>query len=147
MANTTQKKINLKYRLLRADSNEHSIVVRYFTDIITEDMLATEFDHNGAIMRTEGGWPTRTRTDYNINIWQVPSPSQEEIEKVIQGAAPADWLYLQEMILNPTIDTSLANVVNLVDTVGEIEKDLHPLIFNPESNTSVSNTQTTNVGV
>lgn len=143
----TPKKINLKYRLIRTDANEHSIVVRYFTDIVTEDSLATEFNPDGSIVRTEGGWPARTRTDYNLNIWKVPSPSQEEIEKIIQASAPADWLYLQEMILNPNVDTSLSNAVSLIDTVGSIEKELHPLIFIPESNTTVANAQSTNVGV
>ena len=39
--------MEVKYRIIGVDTNEHSITVRYFTDKITEEMLSVEFDRKG----------------------------------------------------------------------------------------------------
>lgn len=125
--------MEVKYRIILVDPEEHSIVVRYFTDKVTEEMLATEFDSNGNPVLTEAGYPTRCRTDYHINIFQVPSPSQEEIVKIINYNAPYEWLNMQEQINDPDIDTSLSDIVGLVNTTGIAEKPSE-VIF-PTANT------------
>jgi hypothetical protein len=114
--------MEVKYRIILVDPSEHSIVVRYFTDKVTEEMLATEFDANNKPVLTEEGFPTRCRTDYHINIFQVPSPSEEEIVKIIDYNAPYDWLNMQEQIKDPEVDTSLSNVTSMINTVGTAVK-------------------------
>jgi len=128
--------MEVKYRIIKVEPEEHSIVVRYFTDKITEEMLATELDINDNPVLTEEGFPTRCRTDYHINIFQVPSPSEEEIVKIINYNAPYDWLNMQEQIKDPEVDTSLSSVSNLVNTIGTAVKPI-PVItdFSISANT------------
>ena len=98
--------MNVKFRILQIDPNEHSVVVRYYTDIVTEDYLATSKNADGSIIKTPDGYPERCRTDYNINIFNT-SASEEDIMKQIYLASPRDWLAMHEDIINPKIDTSL----------------------------------------
>ena len=75
--------MQVKYRIINVDAAQHSIVVRYFTDTITEDMLASSKDVDGVIERTSDGYPVKCQTDYNINVWKTdPSPTQEDIKKL-----------------------------------------------------------------
>lgn len=107
--------MKINYRILKVDEKEHSIIVRYYTDIITEDKLANSWDENG-IARTEEGFPIVCRTDYNFNIWETPSPTEERIKEIIMNGAPVDWLRLQEQIANNEIDTTLSEVKPLENT-------------------------------
>lgn len=107
--------MKINYRILKVDEQEHSIIIRYYTDIITEDKLATSWNENG-IIRTSEGYPLRCRTDYNFNIWETPSPSEERIIEIIMNGAPVNWLHLQEQIANNEIDTSLSEVKPLETT-------------------------------
>jgi hypothetical protein len=95
------------------------MVVRYYTDEITEQDLATSYivDENGnSILQTRtDGSPVRCQTDYNINIWKTPAPSENEIKEIITQSAPYDWFKLKIAIKNPDIDTSLSNVFPLLD--------------------------------
>jgi hypothetical protein len=34
--------MNLKYKIIETDTAQHSIVVRYYTDVVTETILATD---------------------------------------------------------------------------------------------------------
>lgn len=115
----------VKYRILSVDTNEHSIVVRYFTDNITEEKLATSYDSNNAIVLTANGYPVSCRTDYNINIFRTsPQPTSDDIQDIILHSAPVDWLRLQEDIANTKIDTSLSLIQNLENTVGEFDPNI-----------------------
>lgn len=100
--------MKINYRIVRVDENEHSILVRYYTDIVTEEHLATPKTPSGGFETTPEGYPVSCRTDYYFNIWETPSPSQERIIEIIENGAPRDWLYLQEQILNANVDTSLS---------------------------------------
>lgn len=108
------EEMKVKYRIIEVDSSQHSIVVRYYTDILSQDDLATSFDTNNTIMRRPDGTPQRCQTDYNINIWKTdPSPTIEDIHEIAKGAAPYDWFKLKHAVLNPNVDTTL-NVVNSI---------------------------------
>lgn len=106
--------MNVNYRLLNIDKKEHSIVVRYFTDTVNETMLATEFNSDGSVKMTANGYPTRCRTDYNLTIYDIPSPTSNAIIDIIQRSAPVSWLYMQEQIANPSVDTDLTDVEPLL---------------------------------
>lgn len=84
----------IKYRIIDKNVNEHSILVRYYTNKITEDFLANSFDEDNKIIRTKDGYPVRCRTDTNITIYKTDS-TEKEIDELIQGHAPVQWLKLQ----------------------------------------------------
>ena len=113
--------MKLKYKILKIDEKEHSLLVRYYTDIITEDFLANAFDETGKIIKESDGSPKLCRTDTHFNIWETPSPSLEELEKTIISSAPLEWLKLQEKIKNPEIDTSLSSIKHKVGVETEFE--------------------------
>lgn len=138
--------ISIKYKIIELVPEEHSITVRFFTDKITEDMLATEFNNEGDIVRRNDGSPLRCRTDYFINIMKTPTPSIDEVKEMIKLNAPAEWLYMQEQILNPTVDTSLTDLEPLLNTTGVIVKEVAEPIYNSSNtNVNVNNTDTNNI--
>lgn len=106
--------MNIKYKILSVDPNEHSMVVRFYTDTLTEEMLATYKNADGSAVREEDGSIKNCRTDYNINVWQVPAPTGADLESFIMSHAPVYWFDLQEKIHNPEIDTSMDAISSLV---------------------------------
>lgn len=96
--------MNLKYKIIEVYPEQHSIVVRFYTDVITEEMLATDV-LNGVIRRG--------RTDFNIDL-PFPAPTGDALKELIVSKAPSDWLATQEAVLNPILDTSLSSVAGLV---------------------------------
>lgn len=94
----------IKYKIVEVNTNEHSIVVRYYTDLVTEEMLATDI-LDGVIRRC--------RTDYSINL-PVPVPTGSALNDFINVRAPVEWLKTQEDVLNPNVDTALSEVAALV---------------------------------
>lgn len=94
----------IKYKIIETNVVEHSIVVRYYTDIITEAMLATDVLNN--VIR-------RCRTDYALDL-PVPTPAGTALHDFIVARAPTAWLETQEAVLNPNIDTSLSAIIALV---------------------------------
>jgi len=96
--------MNLKYKIIEVYPEQHSIVVRFYTDVITEEMLATDV-LNGVIRRC--------RTDFNIDL-PFPAPTGDALKELIVSKAPSNWLATQEAILNPVLDTSLSSVAGLV---------------------------------
>ena len=105
--------MNIHYRIVRVDPAAHGMVVRYFTDVVTEMDLANSFDEDGSIRLNSDGYPLTTRTDVLMSIYDTPTPSREEIEKRIMLNAPVDWLKLQEDIKNPDVDTKMTDIRNL----------------------------------
>ena len=103
----------IKYKIIDINTAEHSIVVRYYTDIITEAMLATDVLDN--VIR-------RCRTDYSFDL-PVPTPSGTALHDFIVARAPTAWLHTQEDVLNPAIDTSLSAIVPLVGVEVGIESN------------------------
>jgi hypothetical protein len=105
--------MNIHYRIVRVDSGSHGIVVRYFTDKVTEMDLANSFNEDDTVKLNADGYPVSTRTDVLMSIYDTPAPSNEELEKRIMLNAPVDWLKLQEDIIDPNVDTKLAAARNL----------------------------------
>lgn len=124
--------MKIHYRLLQIDKKEHSIVVRYYTDLITEEKLANEFNEDGTIKMSENGnYPSKCRTDCNLNIFETPSPSKEDIIKIIEQSAPITWLHMQEQILNENIDTNLESIEDILYQSNNFNSMLN---FNPSVN-------------
>lgn len=105
--------MNIHYRILKVDPASHGIVVRYFTDKVTEMDLANSLNPDGSVILNADGYPVSTRTDVMLNIYDTPAPSNDEIEKRIMMSAPTQWLKLQEDIVDPEVDTKMTDVRNL----------------------------------
>ena len=138
--------MSIKFKILSVDSNSHSMVVRYFSDLVSEDNLASEFDLNGNILKDQNGSPVRCRTDYNISIRDFPSPSEERLIEIASEYAPKDFFNTFEKVNDPGIDTSLSAAVNMINTVyNVIEKKPEPSVnIEQMLNQLVANNQTSN---
>lgn len=106
--------MKINYRILDYNEKEHSMIVRYFTDNITEVMLCSYTDANGDPVLTEGGWPVRCRSDYNMTFFDNKTPTTQDVQKLVERNAPALWLKLQEEIEDPVIEVSMEAVKPLV---------------------------------
>ncbi len=115
--------MNLGYRIVKADAAEHGILVRYFTDKVTEIDLATSFNDDGSVKVNADGYPLSTRTDMFMSIYETPAPSYEQIKKDIILRAPLDWLKLQEDIKNKAVDTKLTELKDHVGEAGTFTTD------------------------
>jgi len=106
----------MKYKIIEINSVDHSIVVRFYTNKITEADLAVDVDDKGSILRC--------RTDFNIDL-PVPPPTGDALEKFILRRAPRDWLKVREDVADPMVDTSLAHLLPLlgVEQTGSIAND------------------------
>jgi len=114
--------MDIHYKIIEVNPDEHSIVVRYFTDLITEEMLATIPD---AVEKRLDGSPIRCRTDYNINV-PIPAPEGEDLHNFILSRAPVHWLDTQEKIANTEVDTSLSSLKDLMNVKKTVTVSLEP---------------------
>ena len=115
--------MNIHYRIIKVDPAAHGIVVRYFTDKVTEMDLANSLNADGSAILNADGYPVSTRTDVMMSIYDTPAPSNDEIEKRIMLNAPVDWLKLQEDIKDPDINTRLSEARNLTGESKSITLD------------------------
>lgn len=106
--------MNIQYRIIKVDPAAHGIVIRYFTDKVTEMDLANSLNPDGSVILNADGYPLSTRTDIMMSIYDTPAPSNEELEKRIMLNAPVDWLKLQEDIKDPNVDTKMKESKKLV---------------------------------
>lgn len=79
--------MQINYRILSADESECSIVVRYWTDLLSEKDLSIDPKEPNDV-------PLRCRTDYNLNIWDA-SLSEDQIHDFILSNAPIAWFELK----------------------------------------------------
>lgn len=93
------------YRILSIDENESSIVVRYWTDQLSEKELSVDPNE-------ENDQPTTCRTDYNLNI--KADMSEAELHDFIVSCAPTNWFALKHDVKDPEVDTSFNQVKPLV---------------------------------
>jgi len=82
--------MEIKYRILSVDKNEHSLIIRYYTDILTEEILTSYFGDDGKPVIDDSGKPVRCRTDYNLSLWKTVY-TEEELHDYIKQCAPAAW--------------------------------------------------------
>lgn len=138
--------MTVKFKILNKELDQHSVVVRYYTDTFTEDSLATSYinDANGnrVIDRNPDGSPKRCQTDYNINIWNVAATqitaNSAALVDYISKAAPFDWFDLKEAVMNVNVDTNMA----LVDALIGVEfKTERPIIIVDTPNPAVDLTE------
>lgn len=98
--------MNVHYKIVEVWPQDHLIVVRYWTDNISEEFLAVSPD------KTEDGTYVRCRTDVSLAV-PVPAPSDEELEKLITNNIPYNFLKTLEDVHNPDVDTSMKSIMSL----------------------------------
>jgi len=81
--------MNLHYRILSVDEDEFSMVVRFFTDEISERELSINPNE-------QSDTPDRCRTDYNLNLWR--EMTEDQLHQHIAQSAPVQWLMRKERI-------------------------------------------------
>lgn len=106
--------MDIHYRIIGYNPNEHSIEVRYWTDDMDEFDLCSLYNDNGNPMLTEDGYPVRCRTDVNITIYETPSPDEKKLRQIIMNNAPINWFRLLDDVKSNSIDTSLSCVMDKV---------------------------------
>jgi hypothetical protein len=106
--------MKINYRVLSYNEKDHSMTVRYWTDILSEDDLALIFDEYGKIVYNANGYPVRARTDVNLTFYNNPNPSEEDILNKIKKSSPFEWMKLLEQNKLSNTQYSLANVVSFV---------------------------------
>lgn len=102
--------MKINYRILKIDKSQNSIEVRYWTDKISEEQLSSEFEPDGSPRKYDNGEIMRCKTDYNINLYEIYSPSERDLEEIIMRNAPIMWLKNQEDLLDPSLKLDLSVV-------------------------------------
>lgn len=116
--------MNLHYKIVEVWPQDHLVVVRFWTDALSEDFLAS------SDIRKEDGTPVRCRSDVSVTL-PIPAPEGEELEKLLVSYAPLEWMKLLEKVQAPEIDTSLTQVQYLlgvakVKSMEEVEELVNP---------------------
>ena len=129
--------MNIQYRIIKVDPECHGVLVRYFTDKVTEMDLASSFNEDGSVKLNADGYPLSARTDVMMSIYETPTPSRDEIEKRIMMNAPVDWLKLQEDIKNPKVNTKMTPLRHMVGdsksfTLDELQEIRSAFLAKPE---------------
>ena len=114
--------MHIKYKIVGFSTEEHTIVVRYYSDVTTEEDLAVRDVDTGEIIRHSDtdGTIKNCRTDVNITLWDVPALTGSDLDEYISRHAPKQWFEILEKIKDPAIDTTLSTIK---DMVGE-ERDV-----------------------
>jgi hypothetical protein len=114
--------MKVHYKIVEVWPQDHLIVARYWTDLISEIDLASDPS------RKDDGTPWRCRTDVSISL-QVPAPQGEELETIILRNAPIGFLKTLEAVKDPNTDTSLDHIKTMLGvTVSKDESELDKFI-------------------
>lgn len=113
--------MNLHYKIVEVWPSDHLIVIRYWTDMLSEEFLASDSN------RKEDGTPVRCRSDVSLTL-PIPTPTGKELEELIVRQAPLQWLKTLEKVQAPDIDTSMTDILNLKDAqfTTDVSKALNP---------------------
>ena len=102
--------MEIKYKIISVNPADHGIVVRFYSDTISEEDLAIRNPDTGEIILDDDGNIEACRTDYSITLWDAPTLTGEALEEVIMGCAPTQWLELLGKIADASVDTSLSGI-------------------------------------
>jgi hypothetical protein len=94
--------MQINYRVLSIDEKECSVVVRYWTDKLSERELSVNPDEQNDL-------PERCRTDYNLNLWDL-GMSEDELHNYLLSCAPVGWFKLKGQLKDKNGDTALSRV-------------------------------------
>lgn len=123
--------MNIKYKIIEKYPSSRQIVVRFFTDLVDENHLATEVDPitKQATNLDDFGVPRRCKTDVAITLpLRVLTPEEEK--NIIMKQCMWEWLQDEERVINSknTPDQELSNVVG---SITSMSTSIGVLNFNP----------------
>jgi hypothetical protein len=98
--------MNIHYKIVEVWPDDHLIVARYWTDIITEEFLASTPE------KLEDGSPARCRSDVALSI-PIPAPNESELKEFLLVNAPSYFLKTLEDVQNPEVDTTMSSILDL----------------------------------
>lgn len=113
----------IKYRILSVDDNERSFVVRFFSDELSEEELASHFDRDGKPILGEDGKPVRCRTDINMTLYNDEDIDEDKVKEMITRGAPRAWFELKTKAKDkfiPKPSDALSKIVGKDEDVGEV---------------------------
>jgi hypothetical protein len=99
--------MNINYKIVEVWSKDHLIVVRFWTDVLSEEFLASDSN------RKYDGTPVRCRSDVSITL-PIPAPTGEELDNIITRQAPVSWLKTLEDVIDPEVNTSMIHIEELL---------------------------------
>ena len=128
--------MNINYKIVEVWPNDHLIVARFWTDVLSEEFLASDSN------RKEDGTPVRCRSDVSITL-PVPAPTGNDLQKLILMNAPIAWLKTLEDVQDPNVNTDMSAIENLVGLIStksatEIQKMINPGISQQMSDEEIS---------
>jgi len=100
--------MNIYYRILDIYPDNGTMTVRYWTDELTEELLASDNK------KDKDGRPLRCRSDVSINIPIPALPTERKYHKYLLTYAPKAALERMEKIQNKTINEELNILSTLV---------------------------------
>ena len=103
--------MNIHYKIVEVWPNDHLIVARYWTDIVSEEFLNSNPNNS---YRKDDGTPLRCRSDVALSI-PIPAPDEEALKEIILKNAPYEFLKMLENVQNPEIDTSMSEILAIKD--------------------------------
>ncbi len=106
--------MQIKYKIMGFSAEEHTILVRYYTDVTTEEDLANIDPESGEIIRHSDGSIKNCRTDVNITLWDVPVLTGSDLDEFISRHAPKQWFEILEKVKDPAVDTTLSTIEDMV---------------------------------
>ena len=102
--------MKIKYKIISTNPADHGIVVRFYTDTISEEDLAVRNPDTGEIILDDDGNIGACRSDYSITLWDTPALTGEALEDMIVLHAPVQWFELLGKIADASVDTSLSGI-------------------------------------
>lgn len=99
--------MNIHYKIVEVWPNDHLIVARYWTDVLSEESLASDTN------RKQDGTPVRCRSDVSLTL-PIPAPTGVLLDKLILSNAPIAWLKTLEDVVNPDVDTTMSDIQNML---------------------------------
>ena len=131
--------MNIHYKIVEVWPNDHLIVARYWTDVLSEEFLASNSDRN------EDGTPVRCRSDVSLTL-PVPAPTGLSLEKLILRNAPIAWLQTLEDVDNPNVDTSLDDIKGIVGVSNsKTLKQVETMLYNDNPSQQLSDEEISNL--
>jgi hypothetical protein len=101
--------MNIKYKIVEVHEDNRTMVVRYYTDIVTESELDVMPNS------TENTSPARCKTDISLNI-PLPEPTEDELHKIILRHVPLEALRtFENMKTQP--DNAVLSVVHTIKNI------------------------------
>jgi hypothetical protein len=116
--------MHIKYKIVEVFPEDHLIVVRFYSDDLTEEKLASQIIDGNII---------RCRTDVAITV-PIPEPNQEELDKLIMMNCPISFFEIQEKIKDSKVDTSMSTSFSLLNREKETSIEvIKSLMTTPDS--------------